>query len=705
MSDRSWHPIAPPPPAHAGTGTSETLVPSFLRRPAGSPARLLGLLTVLAIACLLDVSARAVEAGTAAALPSLDGRVELLLDPTRAMTIDDVAASEGRFAPVSGSGVNLGYVSDAAWLRIHVPGAFDGPVLMSLTPNFVDLVDVYVAGAPGGRDGYAHFAFGDQRPVPEDGLTGLDDIVPIELRAGQDTLVFIRIAAVNSSLNISAALHLPATHAFQVTVGALLSGLWLGSMAALLVTQMVFYYFDRRSFFALLAMSTLGAILVYIGNLGLSRLLLFPDGGEGNDIFLATAVWFGLAAASLAAPSILELPHRYPWINRIILGGVAVGAVGMVCAVAGLNHVFAPFGTWVALLLTTLAMVVSIRSAAARGTGARLRAAAYTVLWFGAVATLVQRAGLLALPNWVAHAYAVSCLIQTLLLTASLAVRLRAVEATNKAVVAEALAAARTAEQRAVERVEERTRELAAAKRVAEEALLTELQSQQRQVRFMEVISHQYRTPLASIRSNVDSIGLSLPADDRENRARIERIRRGILRLVETLEINLSRSRLQGTHFDPNLEHIDVGAFVEAVAARARDFLYREIHVEISPAAAGARIAADGEMLGIALLNLLENAVKFTAPAGYAPVRLTCSIAGDRAVLSVEDEGIGIPADEIAAVLARSVRASNAGSVEGSGIGLSLVSRIVTAHGGSFTLDSAPGAGTTATIEMPAYTS
>ena len=231
--------------------------------------------------------------------------------------------------------------------------------------------------------------------------------------------------------------------------------------------------------------------------------------------------------------------------------------------------------------------------------------------------------------------------------------------------------------------------------------MLAELLAQQRQVRFMEVISHQYRTPLASIRSNVDSIGLSLPAADRDNRARIDRIRRGILRLVETLEINLARSRLQGTRFAPSLERIGVADFVEAVAARARDFLQGEIIVEVSPLAADAHIVADSEMLAIALLNLLENAVKFTAEAGAAPVRLVCSIDDDRAILSVRDRGIGIPADEIAAVLVRSVRASNAGSVEGSGIGLSLVSRIVAAHRGLFRIESTPELGTVATIETP----
>ena len=673
--------------------------------PAGTPlAALFRLVAFAALLCLPLAAGRAQEGAPAADIPSLDGRVELMIDPSRAMTLDEVLAATDRFRPVRGSGVNLGYTRDAAWLRIAIPGTADGTVLLSLAPNFVDLVDVYVAEPRPGLAGadFAHFAFGDERPLPDDGLSGLEDVFPFEMRAGRETLVFVRIAAVNSSLNISGTLYSPSQHTFQVTVGALLSGLWLGSMAALLATQLVFYYFDRKSFYALLALSTFGAMLVYVGNLGLSRLLLFPAGGEGNDVFLATAVWFGLAASSLAAPSILELPGRYPWINRIILAGAGFGAVGMLFAVLGLNLVFGPIGTLGGLLLATLAMVVSILAARAAGSGARMRAAAYSILWVGAVATLVQRAGLLVLPNWVAQSYAVSCLIQTLLLTASLAVRLRAVEAMNKAMTAEALSAARAAERHAVALVEERTRELAAAKQVAEDALRAELQSQERQVRFMEVISHQYRTPLASIRSNVDSIGLSLPAADHDNRKRIDRVRRGIVRLVETLEINLARSRLQGPSFAPRPSRLALAGFVEVVAARGRDFLQGEIIVDVTPAAAGLHVMADAEMLSIALLNLLENAVKFSAHVGAAPVRLTCTATDGRAILAVLDRGIGIPPHELDGVMGRSVRGSNARAVEGSGIGLSLVSRIVAAHGGVVEIDSSEAKGTVVRITLAA---
>lgn len=644
------------------------------------------------------------DAMAVADVPSLAGRASLLIDPTRAATLADVLADPADFRAVRGSGVNLGYRRDAAWLRLVIPAVADGTVFLSLAPNFVDVVDVYVSEGGNGvaAADFVRYEFGDHRPLPEDGLSGLEDVVPLEMRAGRETRVYIRMAAENSSLNISASLYSPAQHTIQVTTVALLSGLWLGGMAALLVTQLVFFYFDRKSFYALLAFSTLGAMLVYIGNLGLSRLFLFPEGGLANDVFLAASVWLGLAASSLAATAILELPGRLPWMNRLMLFGAAVGVVGVVCAFLGLNLDFAPLGAWVGILLATVGMVLGFLGVRTRRSGVRTRAAAYFILWFGAVATLVQRAGIWDLPNWVAHAYAVSCLIQTLLLTASLALRLRAVEAMNKAMSADALSAAQAAERHAVALVAERTRELAAAKQVAEDALRAELESQARQVRFMEVISHQYRTPLASIRSNVDSIGLSLPAADHDNRRRIDRVRRGIVRLVETLEINLTRSRLQGPSFTPRPERLALAAFSEVVAARGRDFLHGEIHVVVAPGAEAVVVMADAEMLAIALLNLIENAVKFSVQAGGGPVLLICEARPGAAAVAVRDQGIGIPAVELDAVVGRCVRGSNARAIEGSGLGLSLVSRIVAAHDGTMEITSTEGKGTTVSVVLPA---
>lgn len=637
--------------------------------------------------------------------PLPEVQMGLWVDEGQTRTLEDILHLDpAEFSTLEGYSINLGFARKAAWLRLALHSPQDQTVLISLTPNFVDEVDVYVApDRPGlGRADFSHSAMGDHRPLIADGLSGLANIVPVSLRADETTLVYVRAAAINSSLGVTVSVYSPLDHTFRTTLSALAYGLWFGGMAILIVIQLAFFHYDRKSYFAWLAFSSFIAMLVYTGTLGLSRLFLFAQGGIGNDLFTAVTAWFGITASALAAISILELPKTAPWLNRMFIAMAGIGLVGVGFALAGANMLFANIASATALVLITLGAFQAVRTAGSDGRSSRLRATAFGVVLLGVMATVAQRTGIWTLPEWVTHGYGVSIIIHTILLTASLGIRLQRAEAMNHAMRQEALAAARLAEQRAHALVEDRTRELRHAKSVAESALQAELASQAQQVRFMEVISHQYRTPLAAIRTHIDNIGLSLPREDEPNRHRLERVRRGIARLVEVLEINLSRARLSGPAFRPELVAISPAAVVASASARARDLLQNRIETVIPPAAETARILADSAMLELAIINLLENAAKFSRPGHDAPVYLCCGLHGAQVIISVQDQGIGIPAADRDRVLDPSVRGSNTKGIEGTGAGLSLVSRITAAHGGRVEIESTEGEGTTVRIILPA---
>lgn len=631
-------------------------------------------------------------------------QTEMLIDPSRTLTLDDILSmgEQAAFRPLASSSISLGYTTDAAWLKLAIKADETQPQLLSLTPNFTDMVDVYVARQRDNLavDDFIHITRGDHRAL-EGGFSALQNVIPLDLSAGETTLVYIRIAAVNSTLLLTAKLYPPDEHTWRTTILGLAYGMWFGGMAVLLVIQLVFYHFDRKSPYGLLALATFIAILAHLGTQGFSRVLLFPQGGSGNDYFTAMTAWGGLFASALATASILELSREAPRLRRVFHWGGSLGLVGIVFAAVDANIAFAPIGTIAIIIMSTVAAFQALRTANRNGIATRLRAAAFVILWLGLVSTLSQTNGASLLPSWGAHAYGVSILFQTVLLTGALAARLRAAEAQNREMTSEALAASQAAEQRAKAMVTEKTRELADAKQTAEEALRAELASQEQQVRFMEVISHQYRTPLAAIRTHVDNMGLSLPKDDAVNRGRLERMRRGIARLVEVLEVNLSRSRLQGSAFRPTLVRTSIGEVVEAAGRRGRDLLQHGIEVTVRPEVASVRIMADADMLGIAIINLLENAVKFSMGASDQPVTLVCALVDGKLAVSVSDRGIGIPDGEIGSMMGHSVRGSNVQGVDGTGVGLSLVARIAAAHGGGVEIDSQVGHGTTVRIILP----
>ncbi|MBO4225103.1 sensor histidine kinase [Bradyrhizobium neotropicale] len=626
--------------------------------------------------CILSPSAEA-----ASHLPSVGGNVAVLIDPSSTLTLQDVLtpARQAEFRPVSGQNINFGYIAHAVWLRLTLPAPAYAEGLLSLTPNFVDTIDIYVAkpGDGSSKDDFTLHEVGDHRPLPHDSFSGLDNAVRLEFAAGEKTIVYIRLLNTNSFTQMNLRLETIQGHTRSAAVIGGIYGAWFGGMSVLFVIHLVFFCFDRKRQYLLVALSTLGVMLVYAGNLGLSHVLLFRGTGWANDLFLGFNAWMGLAFSVLACSSLLDLRKKSIWLHSLYLACAATGIVGMGFALAGRNLVFGPVGSSVSMLAAIVNLLLGLRYLNEEGAVSRLRAAAFTAVAIGVLISLGDRLGFDLLPQWSYHAYGVSGLIMTILLTGSLAVWLRKAEVLSLAQATE--------------------------RRVAEEALQAEMQSQLRQVRFLEVVSHQYRASLAAIRSSIDSIGLSLAKSDKANHDRITRIRRSVAQLVEVLETNLARSRLQGPAFRVRLAPATAGSIVVAAHQRSRDLLTGpEINLHIAPDAADIKLAADADMLELAILNLLENAVKYAALKGASPIALSLDKTTDGIAITVTDHGIGIPERDLPHVFENSVRGSNAKGADGSGLGLFLVAKIATAHGGSATVQSREGEGTTVRINLPA---
>src|SRR6185295_11481097 len=111
----------------------------------------------------------------------------------------------------------------------------------------------------------------------------------------------------------------------------------------------------------------------------------------------------------------------------------------------------------------------------------------------------------------------------------------------------------------------------------------------------------------------------------------------------------------------------------------------------------------DQEALSQALINLLNNAIKYSPPTGERYLKLVARVEGDRILVSVTDRGIGIERADQRKIFEKFFRAENSlvHETKGSGLGLSLVHHIVEAHGGSVEVESAPGKGSTFTIILP----
>ena len=224
------------------------------------------------------------------------------------------------------------------------------------------------------------------------------------------------------------------------------------------------------------------------------------------------------------------------------------------------------------------------------------------------------------------------------------------------------------------------------------------------QADFVSAVSHEFRTPLTSMRHLTDLL-VSRGVTSEERRAEYYNLLANeterLHRMVESL---LSFGRIEVGAYAWQLTSADAGELVNGILEEFRRESLAEGREVVCNVEHGLPpILADRDALSRALWNLLENAAKYSE-AG-TDIRVFARRRGDTILIGVGDRGVGIPPKEQEKIFQKFVRGADAkrDGVRGVGIGLALVKRIVEAHGGSVQLDSEPGRGSTFTLVLPCH--
>jgi signal transduction histidine kinase len=220
---------------------------------------------------------------------------------------------------------------------------------------------------------------------------------------------------------------------------------------------------------------------------------------------------------------------------------------------------------------------------------------------------------------------------------------------------------------------------------------------------FVSSVSHELRTPLTSMIGYLEILRGGEVGDlSRLQQRFLEIVDRNCHRLGDLIDDILFMSRVDSGRFRLERESVDLS---ELVAERAQSIRPAaqgngvEVHLDVDGA---VRLYADPARLVQVLDNLLSNAVKFT-PAGGS-VFVTVSASDEAAHVEVRDTGVGIPEDENERLFERFFRASTAANIKGTGLGLSIVRSIIEAHGGTISVRSRVGVGTTVAVDLPLRT-
>jgi two-component system phosphate regulon sensor histidine kinase PhoR len=228
---------------------------------------------------------------------------------------------------------------------------------------------------------------------------------------------------------------------------------------------------------------------------------------------------------------------------------------------------------------------------------------------------------------------------------------------------------------------------------------------QQIRAEFIDNLSHELRTPLTTISllaetlsREVEASGDAIPARIRDRVAKIEVETGHIVQMVNEL---LDLSRIEGGGAIVHLDDVDLGRLAVTSTERLRLFAERQgvrLHVEVADDL--PRVRGDEARLGQVLVNLLHNAVKFSPDGGDVMVRVVHD--EDEVVMSVADQGIGIPRAALPRIFERFYKVDRARARGGgTGLGLAIARHVVVQHDGRIWVESEEGAGSVFSFALP----
>ncbi len=233
----------------------------------------------------------------------------------------------------------------------------------------------------------------------------------------------------------------------------------------------------------------------------------------------------------------------------------------------------------------------------------------------------------------------------------------------------------------------------------AELAKEREINGLQRQ--FVSMVSHEFRTPLAIIDGNAQRLIRRLDKLTPERTGEtLKKIRRSVARLTELMESVLNAARLEEGRITFTPEACALSEIVQEICESYAE-VYPDHRVRLDTEHLSDPVTADPKLIRQVVSNLTSNAIKYSPSGTTVWVKGYDDEAKGDVVISVRDEGVGIPKSELDQLCDRFFRASTSTGVAGTGIGLHLVQHFVSLHDGRMDVDSVEGEGSTFTVRIP----
>ncbi|MGD1118871.1 MAG: ATP-binding protein [Dehalococcoidales bacterium] len=217
---------------------------------------------------------------------------------------------------------------------------------------------------------------------------------------------------------------------------------------------------------------------------------------------------------------------------------------------------------------------------------------------------------------------------------------------------------------------------------------------------FIANISHELRTPIASLKALVETLQNGAINDQKIAEDFLQRMQVETDKLTQMVAELGELSRIESGELALKLGPVDMSRLIKHVAERLKTQAQRaqlNLKLDLSPGL--PRIMGDENRIEQVLVNLVHNAIKFTPQNGK--ITISSKVESDNLLVKITDTGIGIPADDLPRIFERFYKVDRARSGGGTGLGLSIAKHIVQAHGGNIQVESEEGKGSSFTFTLP----
>ncbi len=598
---------------------------------------------------------------------TLAGHAAVWVDTQANMTLSDVRQQP--FTTVTHF-QSAGFTKAAYWFQLRVARAPDAPTRWRLAMGepYLDDIQVWIES-----EGDAEKAtrpplplrLGDHVPFSERPLSTRTPTVRLNLPDTQPQTVWIRVSS-TSAMNFNATVWLPDELMSNETRFNLYQGAYFGMLIIVILIYGLLGTWLRDTGMLTYAGYVSTLVMLYLGINGHAQ-VMFPFASSAtwaNDALVGCGVVGGLVVMPLLWIQLLNMRTQFPRIHRLYQS-ISLGAVLLLpFVVTPYYRLVVALVNQVGILFAVLCLILVLLALCRKpSTPLKLYLLAFLATVIGCVINIAGVLGWIERTSLTVNAYQTASLVHIMVMNVGLAMRVRQIQRNEV-----------LAEQRAVDHK-----------------------------RFVAMLSHEFRNPLASIDRATNLLQLKITTITDADKTRLSGIRSSVAKLGALVDSFLMSEALEEHRLTPVPVDQAVAPLLAGVMAAQGADLQRCVTLKVTPK--NLRFALDAKLIDIAVNNLLGNALRYTAPSGMGDmggsVTLFASLDDGDLLIAVFDKGPGLSATELTRLGQPYYRASTALGQQGTGLGYYFSRLIVQAHGGSISAVNRVPHGLVVTLRLP----